>query len=61
LLTIEDIEFEPGSTFHVEIGGLVAGSEYDVLAVGDNATLAGALNVELFDLGGGLFSPSLAC
>ena len=58
-LSVDDILFGASSIFNVEIGGLLAGSEYDVLAVGNDATLAGMLEIDLFDLGGGLFSPSL--
>jgi hypothetical protein len=43
--------------FAVEIGGLLAGAEYDVLNVSGTATLDGTLNVSLFDLGSGLFAP----
>jgi hypothetical protein len=46
-------------TFEVEIGGLFQGTEYDWLDVSGSATLGGALNVSLFDLGSGLFNPSL--
>ncbi|MBI4938620.1 MAG: PEP-CTERM sorting domain-containing protein [Nitrosomonadales bacterium] len=41
----------------VEIGGMVAGSQYDVLNVSGTATLDGLLNVVLFDMGSGLFAP----
>jgi hypothetical protein len=43
----------------IEIGGLISGSEYDLLNVIGNANLAGILVVDLYDLGSGLFSPSL--
>ena len=43
--------------FSVEIGGLFAGTEYDVLNVTGTASLAGSLDVSLFDPGPGLFSP----
>jgi hypothetical protein len=43
----------------IELGGLIPGAEYDVLDITGSATLAGALDVELFDLGDGLFSPKL--
>jgi hypothetical protein len=42
----------------IEIGGLLAGSEYDVLNVSGTASLGGSLNVSLFDLGSGLFTPN---
>lgn len=43
--------------FDVEIGGTLAGSEYDTLNVSGTASLDGTLNVSLFDLGSGLFAP----
>ncbi|VAW78064.1 hypothetical protein MNBD_GAMMA15-1108, partial [hydrothermal vent metagenome] len=46
-------------TLSIELGGLFSGAEYDVLNVSGNATLAGILDVDLFDLGSGLFTPSL--
>ena len=44
-------------TYGAEIGGLLAGTQYDVLNVSGTAFLDGLLNVSLFDLGGGLFAP----
>ena len=44
-------------TFAAEIGGRIAGVEYDLLKVLGIATLDGALEVTLLDLGDGLFSP----
>ena len=49
---------QSGSVLSIEIGGLVSGSEFDVLSVVGGATLDGTLNVSLVDLGGGIFSPS---
>jgi len=43
----------------IEIGGLLAGTEYDVLNITGTATLNGTLKVSLIDLGGGPFSPQL--
>jgi len=43
--------------FDVELGGLIAGSQYDTLNVTGTANLDGTLNVSLFDLGSGLFNP----
>jgi hypothetical protein len=37
----------PGATLAIEIGGIVAGSQHDALAVSGNATLGGALDVAL--------------
>jgi len=44
---------------NIELGGLIAGTQYDVLNVDGTATLAGILNVSWYDLGSGLFSASL--
>ena len=44
-------------TFQAEIGGLIAGTQHNVLAVSGTATLAGTLIVLLYDLGSGIFSP----
>jgi len=46
-------------TLDVELGGLIAGTEYDVLNITGIASLEGRLDVDLFDLGDGLFAPSL--
>jgi hypothetical protein len=43
----------------IEIGGTVAGVQYDQLFVSGAATLAGTLKVGLVDLGSGVFVPSL--
>ncbi len=43
----------------IEIGGLLAGSEYDQLIVSGEAILDGFLDVSLIDLGEGVFSPEL--
>lgn len=46
------------STLHIEIGGLAAGSGgYDALHVTGLAELGGTLAVDLYDFGGGPFSP----
>ena len=45
-------------TFFVEVGGIGA-SEFDILDVTGVATLGGTLAVDLYDLGGGLFNPTL--
>ena len=44
---------------NIEIGGLLSGDEYDVLNIDGIANLGGTLDVDLYDLGSGLFSPSL--
>ena len=51
-------EQQAAGTLEIEIGGTTAGSEFDMLAITGSTTLAGTLDVSLFDLGGGLFSPS---
>jgi hypothetical protein len=56
-LTI-DGDYTQSGTLAIEISGLLAGSEYDVLNVSGTASLGGSLNVSLFDLGGGLFAPN---
>ncbi|HEU4645349.1 MAG TPA: PEP-CTERM sorting domain-containing protein [Burkholderiales bacterium] len=45
-------------SFEAEIGGLLAGSQYDVLDVTGTATLDGTLLVSLYNLGSGTFAPS---
>jgi hypothetical protein len=39
----------PGGTLNLELGGLTPGTQYDRLAVGGTATLAGTLNVSLIN------------
>ncbi len=47
-------------TWLVEIGGLIAGDEHDLLLVTDGETLLdGLIEVELIDVGGGLFLPEI--
>jgi len=46
------------STLKIELGGMLAGSEYDVLDISGSATLDGILDVSLFDRGSGLFEPA---
>lgn len=41
------VTFNAGSFFDVELGGLTAGTQYDVLDVAGTATLGGTLNVSL--------------
>ena len=49
-----------GSTLEVQIGGLTAESEFDVIEItGATALAGGLLGVSLIDLGGGLFAPAL--
>ncbi len=48
-----------GGTLAIEIGGLVAGTTFDLLAVEGPATLSGILDVSLVDLGNGIFDPQV--
>lgn len=52
LLTVDSVVFDSNSTLSIEIGGETRGSEYDALDVSGLATLGGALDVALIDLGG---------
>lgn len=54
-----DVVFGLGNLLAIEIGGLLPGDEYDWINVDGSATLGGTLDVGLFDLGTGLFEPSL--
>jgi len=47
------------NTLLIEIGGLTAGEEYDVVNVAGTANLGGTLDVDLYDLGSGVFDVSL--
>lgn len=55
-LTVEQLVFETGSSFEIEIGGLLAGTEFDQL-LADAVTLAGDISISLLDLGSGIFLP----
>lgn len=55
-LTVEQVVFETGSTFEIEIGGLTAGTEYDQLLAG-SVTLGGDFEISLLDLGSGAYLP----
>jgi len=46
-------------TLDIQLGGLLAGSEYDVLNINGTANLGGTLDVSWYDLGSGLFNASL--
>jgi hypothetical protein len=60
LLTIDGtFTQDSGGIFTAEIGGLLGGTEYDVLDVTGTAFLDGLLDVDLFDLGSGPFMPAL--
>lgn len=49
----------PDGILEIEIGGLEAGTLFDVIAVDGTAALNGTLDVSLIDLGDGLFDPQL--
>jgi len=52
--------FEPTSTWQIEIGGAEPGVQHDQLQLfGSASTLAGELEVDLFDLGDGVFEPEV--
>ena len=60
MLTVDgDLQQTIDGTLTIELGGLLIGTEYDVLDVMGTATLGGTLDVDWFDLGGGLFDASL--
>jgi hypothetical protein len=63
-LSVENsFTMDAGATLSIEIGGAdnsnPAAPQFDQLVVGGTATLAGILQVELVDLGAGVFSPGL--
>ena len=58
MLTVEgSYTQQANSALAIEIGGLVSGTEFDVLDIVGSASLDGTLDVSLFDLGGDLFEP----
>ncbi|VAW61063.1 hypothetical protein MNBD_GAMMA11-1603, partial [hydrothermal vent metagenome] len=58
-LTVGGYTQDINGILNIELGGVLAGTEYDVLAVTGTANLGGTLNVDFFDLGIGLFDASL--
>jgi len=58
LLTVHGDGTLAGGALEIELGGLLAGVEYDRLVVTGELDLAGALDVVLVDLGAGLFAPA---
>jgi len=46
-------------TLSISLGGTTEGSEYDYIEASAVASLSGVLDVELVDLGGGLFDPQV--
>jgi len=60
LVNIEgDMTLGTLSSTTMELGGLLRGDQYDAFDVGNILTLAGNLDVVSYDLGSGLFNPSL--
>ncbi|MDZ4756054.1 MAG: hypothetical protein SGJ11_16345, partial [Phycisphaerae bacterium] len=57
LAIVADLTFEPTSTWVVEIGGPTFGTQFDQLNASGPAQVAGALDVHLIDLGGGVYQP----
>ena len=58
--SVDRFENGAGGTWLVEIGGYAPGIEYDYLSVSNgDAMLAGTLEVEVIDAGGGLFEPQI--
>jgi len=58
LIDVEgDMTLLSTTTTTMELGGLLRGDEYDAFDVGGDLTLAGIFNIELYDLGSGLFAP----
>ncbi len=56
----DQLTFEPTSTYHVEVGGLNPGLQHDQLqATGPANFLAGALDVDLIDIGDGFYMPEV--
>jgi len=58
-LTTGDLDLLTGSTLEIEVGGLLAGNEFDQL-LASSVTLRGDLAISLLDLGGGTFLPDLS-
>jgi len=48
---------QAAAMLQIEIGGTTAGTEYDVLDAAGSANLAGILDVQLIDLGSGVYAP----
>ena len=52
-----DLTLLPSTVTTMELGGRARGSQYDAFDVGASLSLAGALDVVLVNLGGGVFAP----
>ena len=58
-VTVDRFEQVAGARMRVSLGGESGGSEHDLMVVAGAATLAGALEVELFNIGNGQFTPQV--
>lgn len=60
IVLADQVIFEPTSIWSIDLGGDIGGIEHDVLHLsGAQSNLSGALEVDLIDLGGGLFLPEI--
>ena len=60
IATVDRFENSDNGVWHVELGGYLAGSEFDLLLVGGGSSLLdGLLEVSLIDTGSGLFLPEI--
>ncbi|MDX2199406.1 MAG: hypothetical protein SF069_10615 [Phycisphaerae bacterium] len=57
--TVNRFEQIAGGSWRVSLGGDAGGSEHDLMVVSGPAVLAGALEVELFNIGNGQFAPQV--
>ncbi len=57
--TVNRFEQIAGASWRVSLGGDSGGSEHDLMVVAGPAVLAGALEVELFNIGNGQFAPQV--
>lgn len=59
-ITMEnDVALGPGAQLEIELGGVTPGSQYDQLVVTGELALGGTLDVDLVNLGAGVFQPQL--
>ncbi|MDX2199405.1 MAG: hypothetical protein SF069_10610 [Phycisphaerae bacterium] len=59
VVTVNRFEQFNGASLRVSLGGDAGGSEHDLMVVSGPAVLAGALEVELFNIGNGQFAPQV--
>ncbi len=57
--TVNRFEQLAGASWRVSLGGDSGGSEHDLMVVAGPAVIAGALEVELFNIGNGQFAPQV--